>query len=81
VPRLECFNPQRPRARVPGGLMALPGSHLPPRAFHRVVLPCVHIWRRDRRRKLARRADRLAVLLVGDSGSPEVRRQSEWRAR
>lgn len=66
MPRLECFNPQHPRARVPAGLMALAGSHLPPRAFHGVVLPF---------------ADWLAVLLGGDSGSPEVRLQSEWRAR
>lgn len=81
MPRLECFNPQHPRARVPAGLMALAGSHLPPRAFHGVVLPFVRIRRRGRRRELARRADWLAVLLGGDSGSPEVRRQSEWRAR
>jgi hypothetical protein len=81
VARLEHFNSQRPRARVLTGLIARPGSYLPPHALRRVVQPFVRISRPGRPRALARRAERPVLLLVGDGRSLRVRRQSERRAR
>jgi hypothetical protein len=79
--RLEYFNPRRPRARVLAGLIARAGSYLPPPALRRLVLPFVRVSHRGRPRELARRTERLVLLLVGDGRSLRVRRQSERRAR
>jgi hypothetical protein len=81
VARLEYFNPRRPRARVLAGLIAPAGSCLPPPALRGLVLPFVRVSRRGRPSELARRAERLVLLLVGDGRSLRVRRQSERRAR